>query len=551
MSFLGDMQIDVQDIKDEKIRSALFFCFNTIEKQFKEIQNLREENQKLKDAMSILQGEQGKPDIKGKNKKEDDENGKGGNDQDTNISSEKERKTSKKHKRKEKGEIQIDSRVKCTIDRDQLPEDAEYKGTRKTVIQDITITTNNTEFEREKWYSPSLHKTFIADLPLGYDGEFGPNIKAWAILLKHESKMTESKIRDLFLNVGIDISKGTITSILIKDKEKFHQEKENIFLEGLRYSFTQTDDTSSRHNGENWYTHIICNPFFSTFFTRQRKDRLTVLDILRNGKGRIFCFNEETFTLLEKLGISRKNRQCLKGIEKNKLFTEDELRKVLPEHIPKLGKVNLRKILDSSAIAAYHQEVENVVRILLCDDAPQFKHLTEFLGLCWIHDGRHYKKLRPIISHNKELLEAFLKKYWDFYRQLLNYKENPSSETALILKNNFDELFSTKTGYDDLDDRIAKTKAKKHELLLVLKFPEIPLHNNDSELQARVIKRYEDISLHTKTEEGLKVRDTFLSIIQTAKKLGVNIYDYLFDRISQKNMLPSLADLIKIKVQAV
>ena len=29
---------------------------------------------------------------------------------------------------------------------------------------------------------------------------------------------------------------------------------------------------------------------------------------------------------------------------------------------------------------------------LICDDAPQFKLLTETLGLCWIHDGRYYKK---------------------------------------------------------------------------------------------------------------------------------------------------------------
>jgi hypothetical protein len=34
-------------------------------------------------------------------------------------------------------------------------------------------------------------------------------------------------------------------------------------------------------------------------------------------------------------------------------------------------------------------------------------------------------------------------------------------------------LFSTKTGYYALDDRIEKTKAKKEELLKVLKYPEL------------------------------------------------------------------------------
>lgn len=31
------------------------------------------------------------------------------------------------------------------------------------------------------------------------------------------------------------------------------------------------------------------------------------------------------------------------------------------------------------------------------DDAPQFKDITEELSLCWVHDGRHYKKLTPFI----------------------------------------------------------------------------------------------------------------------------------------------------------
>jgi hypothetical protein len=33
------------------------------------------------------------------------------------------------------------------------------------------------------------------------------------------------------------------------------------------------------------------------------------------------------------------------------------------------------------------------VRLRVCDDAPQFKWLTEDIGLCWVHEGRHYKKL--------------------------------------------------------------------------------------------------------------------------------------------------------------
>ena len=71
------------------------------------------------------------------------------------------------------------------------------------------------------------------------------------------------------------------------------------------------------------------------------------------------------------------------------------------------------------------------------------------------------------------------------------------------------------------DDRIAKTAGKKSELLMALKHPEVPLHNNESELGARAQVRRRDVSLHTMTEDGANANDTFLTIVETAKKLGV------------------------------
>jgi len=79
---------------------------------------------------------------------------------------------------------------------------------------------------------------------------------------------------------------------------------------------------------------------------------------------------------------------------------------------------------------------------------------------------------------------------------------------------------------------------------LVLKFPEIPLHNNAAELAARVQVRKRDVSLHVRSGAGAKIVDTFLTIVETAKKLGVNIYDYIFDRVSGDCEMASLADLI-------
>ena len=206
----------------------------------------------------------------------------------------------------------------------------------------------------------------------------------------------------------------------------------------------------------------------------------------------------------------------------------------------------ITQILEATGISSYHKQIGiPVLEILVCDDAPQFKLLTDALMLCWIHEGRHFKKLQPIVPFNVKELNSFQKQYWNFYKQLLKYKGSPTPEMEKKLSSQFDDLFSKKTGYTFPDDRIAKTKQKKEELLLVLKYPELPLHNNASELSERVAVRKRDVSLHTMTNEGTRANHTFLSIVETCRKLGVNSYEYILDRMSKTYALPSLAQLIR------
>ena len=81
---------------------------------------------------------------------------------------------------------------------------------------------------------------------------------------------------------------------------------------------------------------------------------------------------------------------------------------------------------------------------------------------------------------------------------------------------------------------------------MVLKYPHIPLHNNPAECEVRVEKRREDISFQTRTDNGTKIKDAGMTIVQTAKKLRVNCFEYLLDRISGAFQMISLADTIAI-----
>ncbi|MBU0493610.1 MAG: hypothetical protein KKB13_17330, partial [Chloroflexi bacterium] len=73
---------------------------------------------------------------------------------------------------------------------------------------------------------------------------------------------------------------------------------------------------------------------------------------------------------------------------------------------------------------------------------------------------------------------------------------------------------------------------------------EIPLHNNPAELGARTRVRKRKVSCGTRTDDGSKAWDTFMTLAATAQKLGVSFHQYVYDRMSQACALPSLADLI-------
>jgi hypothetical protein len=227
-------------------------------------------------------------------------------------------------------------------------------------------------------------------------------------------------------------------------------------------------------------------------------------------------------------------------------YTEHQLDEVLDRYLPKHGTTLRKSVKDALAIAAYRtQTTYPVVKLLVCDDAPQFNALTAELALCWIHEYRHYKKLTPRFLCHCDLLQHFSVNFWKLYRNLLAYRDDPNPAQAETLRAAFDLLFGQKSGYDRLDERKSLTLVKKEALLMVLSHPEILLHNNPAELGARQRVRKRDVSLQARTREGIGAWDTFQTLVGTANKLGVNVYQYFHDRIAQTNGLPRLASLIQ------
>jgi hypothetical protein len=428
----------------------------------------------------------------------------------------------------------------------QLPADAEYKGYETVVVQDIQVKTENVLFRKEKYYSASRHKTYLAQLPPGYGGQFGPGIKSLILTLYFGVGTSEPKIREFLVNVGVQISKGEVSNLLIQKQEDFHAESEAVYEAGLYSSpWQQSDHTETRKNGQRQHCQVVCNPVYTSYHTRPKADRLTALDVLRQGRKRIFLLNEEAFGYLEKVALSKAAREVLPQWRSDIVWEEAAFLKRLDQALPNLNTQQRTALLGAAAVAAYHAEKGvPIVDTLVCDDAAVFHWLTRALMLCWVHDGRAYTKLEPVIALHRQQLEDFRKRYWEYYDQLLAYREKPTAQEHKRLESQFDLLFTTETGYHDLDQRIAKTRAKKTSLLLVLQHPELPLHNNASELAVRQRVRKRDVSFGPRTQLGLQAWDTFMTLADTARKLGISFYAYICDRVSKTNQIPPMALLV-------
>ena len=531
---LNDLDINnIRDFDDslDYIRKLL----NLVETLSQENRELKRQIQELRDEINRLKGEQGKPKIKPKKKTP------------KQYSSEKDRKEPKmRKKRTKKDRIKTHDSQICCVDKSLLPKDAQFKGYDRVVVQDIKFEAHNTLFLKEKYYSSSLNKSYLAPLPPGYEGEFGPEVKSLSLKLYFDTNVTQPRILDLLQDADITISAGQLSNFLIKDHDGFHKEKDALYEAGLKSTpWHHIDDTSTRVNGQNQYCQILCNPLYTAYFTTPNKSRLTVIDVLRNFSARTFLLNSETFSYVNIFKLPASVVQQLQSFPKDLQLGEEEFLGILNERLPNMGPKQRNHVLDAAAVAAYHAQMEfPVIRLLICDDAPQFKLVTQELALCWIHDGRLYKKLDPCIPYHRRLLDSFLDQYWNFYKQLLTYQQHPTMDEHTRLGNEFDKLFSTVTGYYALDQRIAKTMGKKLSLLMVLDHPEIALHNNPAELGARKRVRKRVVSFGTRTDDGTKAWDTFMSLSATAKKLGINFYSYIYDRISVALKIPNLADII-------
>ncbi len=137
---------------------------------------------------------------------------------------------------------------------------------------------------------------------------------------------------------------------------------------------------------------------------------------------------------------------------------------------------------------------------------------------------------------------------WWFYRDLKLYREHPSAGAKASLKARFYRIFGRTTGFAELDEALARLKARKAELLIALDRPEVPLNTNGSEQDIRDPVTLRKISGGTRSDNGRRCRDTFLSLKKTCQKNAISFWAYLGDRLGiVADSVASLTDAIRAR----
>ncbi len=118
---------------------------------------------------------------------------------------------------------------------------------------------------------------------------------------------------------------ATVSRFLTEGHDEFHEEKKEIIREGLASTpYQQMDDTGARVNRKNHSVHILCNELYTAYFTRSRKDRLTIIEILTQGE-MLFILNEKALKLMQVMKLPSKSLQKIRSHLSEKKMNRAEI----------------------------------------------------------------------------------------------------------------------------------------------------------------------------------------------------------------------------------
>jgi hypothetical protein len=424
------------------------------------------------------------------------------------------------------------------------PPGSVIKGYEDFVVQDLIIRPHVVRYRRERWQTLD-GQNLVAELPADVrpDSHFGPNLISFIIHQYHNQHVTQPLLWEQLDQLGIDISTGQLSRILTEAKDAFHQEKAELLPAGLAVStYVQVDDTGARHQGHNGSCLHIGNELFAYFESTDSKSRQNFLEVLRGA---------DTDYAVNDFAVAYWQRQKLPQAVIERLMSGAQWwadKAAWQAYITERQVTDRRHVRIATEGALLGSLIAHGISpelTVLSDGAGQFDVFVH--ALCWLHVERPLERLVPHNEKHRQAIEQIRQGIWELYAGLKAYREAPEPMASEALGKQFDDLVAQRTDYPSIDGVLKGMAVDRAKLLLVLERPEVPLHNNLSEGHIRDYVKKRKISGSTRSELGRRARDTFASLKKTCRRLGVNFWEYLQDRVRGLGQIPRLADQIRQK----
>jgi hypothetical protein len=426
------------------------------------------------------------------------------------------------------------------------PAGSVFKGYEDFVVQDLIIRPQVTRYRRERWQTPD-GQNLVAELPADVrpDSHFGPTLISFVIHQYHHQHVTQPLLWEQLSQLGVDISTGQLNRILTEGKDAFHAEKAELLPAGLEVSaYVQVDDTGARHQGHNGFCTHIGNELFAYFESTLSKSRENFLEVLR-GAATDYTINDFAVAYWRRQKLSLAVIELL--MAGAPWWADQKTWQAYLSDQQITDQRHVRIATEGALLGTLIAQGVSPELIVLSDGAPQFDVFVH--ALCWLHVERPLARLLPHCEKHRAAIEEIRDRIWELYKGLKAFREAPEPTACEALATQFDDLVARRTDYPSIDGVLKAMASDRAKLLLVLERPEVPLHNNLSEGHIRDYVKKRKISGSTRSELGRSARDTFASLKKTCRRLGVNFWEYLQDRVRGLGTIPRLADQIREKAQ--
>lgn len=443
-------------------------------------------------------------------------------------------------KRSKKGMVKIDE--ERIIEPAQVPLGARFNGYRDYDVQELLITAHTIRFKLAEYVSAE-GSTVVGQLPVEYEGHYGPTMKAFILYQHHQCRVPQHLIHEQLKAFNIEISTGQVNRILMTANTAFEAEQTAVLRSGLESgSYIHTDDTGARHQGRNGYCTVVGNELFAYFKSSNHKSRKNYLKLMRH-PFEDYVLNEYAQAYL----VSHELASChlAKLSFSEQVICQDE--SAWGAYLERLNIVTplaVRLVTEAALLGSVIAHGVSPELIILSDGAPQFVLFVH--ALCWIHMERGLRKLSGDTPEQRQEIETLRYQLWAYYQALKFYRQDPSDDEIPAFSRCFDAIFAQT--FEDNAPLTAVLKQftdHKAELLRVLEMPTLPLHTNAAESDIREVVTRRKISGSTRHDLGRQARDTFIGLQKTCRKLGFSFWQYLTSRLKHDDTIPFLPDVIR------